>query len=283
MANTILVTGASGKVGNEAVAALLSKGYSVRAVSRHPQQIPGRPSVQPVIMDYLNPASVDKALDGVEAALLIAPPLDSDAPAKLTHFLSVASRKPGFHIVFISAFGVDHSEQAPLRVIEQMIFKSGVNYTILRPNFFMENFTGGSMAESIKTKGVIALAADSAKTAFIAAADIAAVAASAFADKLFGKEFNLTGPDALDHHEVANLIAGALGKKISYIAVPEEELNKGMRAAGLPEPVISYLGMLYGAVRAGYMATVTDDVQRTIGRAPRSFAEFARLNVNAWR
>jgi uncharacterized protein YbjT (DUF2867 family) len=279
MAITILVTGATGNVGKEAVTALLAKNFAARAASRDPRKITARANLESAFMDYLDPASVEKSLSGVEGAVLIAPPLDADAPRKVVHFIEVAAAKPDFHVVFISAFGVDQNESAPLRVIERMIMKSGLRYTILRPNFFMENFVGGSMAHSIRTKGVIALAAENAKTAFIAACDIAAVAACAFANNLYNKEYNLSGPEALDHVRVAALISTAIGKQVSYRPLTPEQIEKGMRDAGVPDPIIQYLDMLYGAVRAGYMAAVTDDVSKVTGEPACSFDEFIRINA----
>jgi uncharacterized protein YbjT (DUF2867 family) len=283
MSSPILVTGAAGRVGSESVKALLSKGFSVRAASRSPEKIAKQPVVESIHLDYLNPVSVEQALSGVEAALLIAPPLDFEAPQKLSHFISFAAKKPGFHIVFISAFGVDQNEQAPLRVLEQMLFKSGVKYTILRPNFFMDNFTAGAAASSIKAEGIFRLSADDAKTAFIAASDIAAAVASAFADKLYNKEYNLTGPAALDHHEVAALISSACGKPVRYQSLPEDVLSKAMRDAGTPESIITYVNLLYGATRAGYMAAITDDVKRITGKFPISFADFAKKHISVWK
>ena len=76
--------------------------------------------------------------------------------------------------MFISAFGVNYNEQAPLRMVEHLVRNSGVPYTILRPNFFMENFSEGFLSGSIKTQGAIFLAAGDGKTSFISVQDIAA-------------------------------------------------------------------------------------------------------------
>ena len=79
-------------------------------------------------------------------------------------------------IVFISAYGVNHNEQAPLRIVEHMVIESGVPYTILRPNFFSENFSDGPQAGTIQGQNAIFLAAADGKTSFVSVRDIAAVA-----------------------------------------------------------------------------------------------------------
>jgi uncharacterized protein YbjT (DUF2867 family) len=283
MSQHLLVTGASGQLGREAVTLLASKGWAVRAASRDPQRLTVPQNVGTVAMDYDDPASVDLALQGVDAALLIAPALDWDAPRKLAHFIRVAAKNPDFHVVFISALGVDHAESAPLRQVEHLLFKSGVRWTVLRPNFFMDNFAGGSLAQSIRQDRRIGLAASDKKTSFIAASDIAAVASECFNRKLFGKEFNLTGPAAYDHAEVAALLSSVIGTTVSYAQLPEATLRKGMLDAGVPDSVIRYLEMLYGAVRSGLMAAVTDDVMAVTGTPPTSLPDFLRRHAAVWK
>jgi len=97
-----------------------------------------------------------------------------------------------------AAMGVDAVEPAPLRIVEPHLMASGVPYTILRPNFFMENFSTGFLAPMIKQGGIFLAAADG-KTSFISVVDIAEVATVAFQKGLASKEYNLTGPEALDH------------------------------------------------------------------------------------
>ena len=161
--------------------------------------------------------------------LLIAPPLDVESPAKLSPVIDRARALGVGHIVLNSALGVDADENAPLRRIERHLMASGAGYTILRPNFFMENFTTGFLAPMIR-QGEIYLAAGDGRTSFISTADIAAVAAEAFAGGHQGREYNLTGPEALDHTEVAQLISQASGRTITYHAISEEEMLAGAMA-----------------------------------------------------
>jgi uncharacterized protein YbjT (DUF2867 family) len=195
----------------------------------------------------------------------------------------VAAKNAGVEqIVFISAFGVNHNEQAPLRVVERMVMSSGIAYTILRPNFFMENFSEGFLAGDIRARGAIHLAAGEGRTSFLSVTDIAAVVVAAFQKRLIGKEFDLTGPAALDHAEVAKIISAVSGRPVVYHPLTEEQMVEGARALGMPEPAIASLTVLYSVVRQGLAAAVTHDVETIIGRKPLEFENFARAAVSAW-
>jgi len=283
MSKTILVTGATGNLGRAAVEALAARGFRVKAAARHPEKLAAREGVEAVALDYEAPSTFDGALAGVDGLFLVAPPMDPEAPAKLLPLLAKAKSTGVKHIVFTSAFGVDQNEQAPLRVIERALMNSGVRYTVLRPNFFMENFSTGFAAPMIKQNAGIFLAAADAKTSFITTRDIADVAAVAFAAQHYGKEYNLTGPEALDHTQVAAMITQAIGREVAYHALSEEAMLQGARDNGMPEPAVQYMAVLYAVVRAGYMAVVTDGVEKVTGHKPVSFAEFVKDNSACWK
>jgi uncharacterized protein YbjT (DUF2867 family) len=283
MKGTILVTGATGNVGSCVVDAAVARGFRVRAAARHPEKISAAKNVQPVKVDYDDTHTLDAALAGVNRVFLVAPPLDPGASGKLKPVIEKAKALGVEQIVFVSAFGADQNEKAPLRIIERTLMDSGVNYTILRPNFFMENFSAGFAVPMIKNAGGIFLAAGDGKTSFISARDVAAVAGVAFARDLVGEAYNLTGPAALDHSEVARVISAAAGKEIKYQAISEEAMMKSARDMGVPEGAVQYLQVLYSVVRAGYAAPVTDDVKRITGREPMTFEAFARANKAAWK
>jgi uncharacterized protein YbjT (DUF2867 family) len=215
--------------------------------------------------------------------LLMSPSLDSEASEKLAPVIACAKSLGVQHIVFISAFGVNYAEQAPLRIVEHLVMDSGVPYTILRPNFFMENFSEGFLAGGIKGQNGIFLAAGDGKTSFISVRDIAASVVAAFRTPLAGREFDLTGPEALNHAEIAKIIGEVSGRPVAYHALTEEQMIAGARSIGMPEAAVVYLGVLYGVVRAGYAAGVTFDVETVTGRKPIRFRSFAELAAPAWK
>ena len=276
-----LITGASGVLGRALVATFTDAGVPVRQAVRNPQK--AKPGIDSVRFDYTDPATLGPAMTGVEGLVLIAPPLDPGAPAKLGPAIARAKEAGVKHVVFISAMGVEHAEQAPLRVVEHMVMDSGIPYTILRPNFFMENFSEGFLAGGIKGQNGIFLAAGDGKTSFIAVRDIAAVALEAFRKPLTGQELGLTGGEALDHTQVAGIISEVSGRAVTYHPLSEEQMVEGARSVGMPEPAIMYMKILYGAVRAGYTGIVVPVVEQVTGRKPATFREFAQASAAAWK
>jgi uncharacterized protein YbjT (DUF2867 family) len=278
----ILVTGAAGKLGGAVVRALLEQDVRVIAGTTRPESavIPG--GAQIVKIDYELPPTVESALKGADGLFLVAPPLDVAAPAKLKPVIEQAGKAGVKHIVFTSALGVDQNEAAPLRVVEKYLMGSGINYTILRPNFFMENFSTGFLAPMIAQGGIF-LAAGDGRTSFISVEDIAAVAAAAFKQAVYGAEYNLTGPAALDHAQVASILSEVSGKTIRYHALTEDAMLQGARDQGLSESAAGYMAMLYQVVRKGWAEGITDDVQKVLGRPPIGFGDFAQKNAAVWK
>lgn len=280
MNEPILVTGASGVLGRATVAALADAGFSVRQGVRSPEKATA--SAVSVRLDYSDSTTIAPAVTGARGIVLMAPPLDSEAPSKLGPVIARAKDLGVQHVVFISALGVNHNKQAPLRVVEHILIDSGVPYTILRPNFFMENFSEGSVAGGIKAQNGIFVAAGEGKTSFISVRDIAACVVAAFRIPLLGRQLNLTGQESLDHLEVANVISEVSGRAVAYHPLTDEQMTAGARAAGMLEPAVSYLSVLYGVVRAGYAAGITSDVESITGRPPITFKAFAKSAAQAW-
>ncbi|MFZ2446866.1 MAG: NmrA family NAD(P)-binding protein [Syntrophobacteraceae bacterium] len=278
----ILVTGATGQVGGAMIEALVARGIPVRAATRKTTRIRWTDMVQPVVFDYGDPGLHKAALSGVSGLFLVAPLLDAHAPAKLNPFIDEAGRMGVRHIVFISALVADGNDKIPLAKIEAHLKGSGLGYTILRPNFFMENFTTGFLAAMI-AHGAIHLAAGKGKTSFISVRDIAEVAATAFQQNLPGTEYNLTGPEALSYTQAARTISGVCDRNIIYYDTPEEAMLRGARDLGMPAGALSYLALLYAAVREGRASPITDNVRQVTGKDPISFAEFARRNAAYWK
>lgn len=265
---TILVTGASGNLGSTLVAKLAQQ-YDVIAAVRNPEQVQQVSKVNYRTFDYNDTATYSSALEGVDSVVLQAPPLDGQAYERLLPFINKLADTGIKRVVFISAYGVDHNDQAPLRKIELALIEQGFNYTIVRPNFFMENFTSGFAAPALEHDNSVIASAGDGKLAFVSIKDIADVVATVIADSQYNTtEFTLTGPEAFSHGEVAQLIAKARNTEVKYIAITGEELKAGAVANGLPEPCADYLVKLYDIAAAGLMASTTTDVETILQRAP---------------
>ncbi len=285
MITSILVLGATGNLGGEVVRQLATKGFNVRAGVRQPEQfsIPSA-RVEAVRFDFDDPTSYSPALDGIEQLFLIARPLDPEAPLVLAPVLQAAKQAGVQRIVFNSGMGVEQNEDAPLRQVERQLEASGIAHTLLRPSFFMENFSNGFIAPMIQKAGGIFVAAENAKTSFISVVDIAAVAVAALTeDGHAGKAYNLTGPEALDHSEVAAIISQVTGREISYQDISEEAMSQGAIANGLQPSMADYLVVLYQDTRARYTAVTTPDVEQVTNRPPVNFVDFANQNASVWK
>ena len=280
MPKKVLVTGAAGSLGSQALQALIAHGFAVvAAVRRDVDELPA--GAESVRFDFDDAKTFGPALSGVNLLFLIAPPLDPSSPRRLNPVIDAAKDANIEFVVFNSAIGINHNEHSPLRQVERHLMNSGLPYTILRPNFFMENFSKGHTASEI-AQGGIYLAAGDAKTSFISAADIAEAVAVAFERAENKAEYDLTGPEALDHAEVAKIVTEATGRPVTYHAIEESAMIDGARQMGLPEPNLQYLAGLYGAVRNGFASPVKDDFHRLTGKQPMTFREFAETNSGAW-
>lgn len=281
MSNTILVLGATGFAGKEVVKALAGKpGIEVKAATRFPEKYKAPAgNVTPVHLVQEDAATFAPALAGVDLVFLSALPLDADAAGKLRPFIDEAKKAQVKKIVFLSAIGVEHVEAAPLRQIELYLIASGIPYNIVRPNFFMENFSEGPFSPTIKQLGKILIPAGDGKYSVISTADIAAVSVELLLNEAHvGKELTLTGPKAVDNHEAAAIISAASGKTVTYENIPEEALIQGVIASGAPESAAHYLAMLVGAVRNGHCAVVTTAVKDITGKDPISLEDFAKAH-----
>lgn len=279
---TVLVTGATGQLGKAVVEALVEKKFSVRAAARNAGRIATTRLVEPVEFEYENYATYDHVLDRSLGVFLVAPPLDPDAPVKLIPFIDAARKADVVYIVLCSALGADANEQSPLRVIERYLTGSDIGYTIIRPNFFMENFSTGFLAPMI-AGGEIALAAGDGRTSFVSIRDVAEAVAALFVEACCGTEYDLTGPEALSYSQVAKMISDVSKRKIAYRDISDQEMILTARGWGLPENAARCLAELYGAVRSDSLSVVTKDMQKLIGRSPISFSDFAGKNASRWR
>lgn len=279
MSHTVLVFGATGVSGREVVKQLAGKDVSVKAATRYPETYKTpTPNVQPVKLVQEDPTTFGPALVGVDKAFIAAIPTDAGAFEKLSAFIDAAKAAHVKHIVFLSAIGMEHNDELTLRKVELHLEKSGLAFDILRPNFFMENFSVGGF--SVNDTHQIALPAGDALTSFISTEDIARVAAHFLLGEAGNKGYTLTGQEALDHHQVAALISEASGQPVQYLPLTEEEHAAALQAAGAPESSIAYMKGLFQAVRAGFMVPVTDEVQQITGQAPKDFKTFAAA---AWK
>jgi uncharacterized protein YbjT (DUF2867 family) len=159
---------------------------------------------------------------------------------------------------------------------EQAVRDAGVERTILRANWFAQNFSEHFLLEPV-LNGVIALPAEDVAEPFIDADDIADVAVAALiGDGHAGAIYELTGPRLLTFADVADVLTGVTGRDVRYLAVTPEEYAATAVEHGVPAEEVGPLTELFTRVLDGHNAVVSHDVERVLGRPARDFAEYAR-------
>jgi uncharacterized protein YbjT (DUF2867 family) len=277
----ILVTGATGNNGTEIVKRLAAKAQvQVRAMVRNPDRASAiaLPQVEIVEGDFDRPATLLGALAGVERAFLLTPSSER-AQSQQIAFIDAALQSGVTHIVKLSQFAADaHSPVRFLRyhaAVEAALQASGIAYTLLRPNLYMQGLL--NFRSTIATQNAFYAAAGDAKVSAVDVRDIADVAVAALTESGHeGKIYELTGPQALTHAEMAEGLSEALGRRVEFVDIPPEAMREALVGVGLPVWQADGLVEDYAHYRRGEAAAVTSGVRDAIGKEPRSFDEFAR-------
>jgi uncharacterized protein YbjT (DUF2867 family) len=282
MANTILVTAASGNIGRELVRQLQSAGASVIAGSSSGKSVAGVPSRN---VDFNDADGLRAAFSGIDTLFLLLPLVENKI--ELARNAVTAAKAAGVkHIVRSSGAGADAtSSVALLRLqgqIDQAIIDSGIAYTLLRPSTFMQNFAiyYGGMIQG----GALYLPQAEGKVAYIDVRDIAAVAATVLQNPAAhaGQAYTLTGAESLSNTDATRIIGAAIGKPVNYVAVPDAAAIASMEGMGMGAWSIDQMMSLNRFTAAGGAEGTTDTVRQLLGRAPTAFADFVAANRSAW-
>jgi uncharacterized protein YbjT (DUF2867 family) len=276
----ILVTGATGNIGTPLVAELASRGVPVRALVRDRARAAAiaLPGVDLVEGDFSRPESIEPALAGVERLFLLIPS-SADVEVQQCQVVDLARRGGVQHLVKLSQLAAD--VHAPGRfqryhaVVEQHVRESGMAWTFLRPNLFMQGLL--MLRSSIAAEGAFYVSAGDARVSLVDVRDIAAVAAHVLTEPGHaGKTYALSGPQALTHAEVASGLSDALGRSISYVDIPPEVMRQGLLGYGVPAWQADGIVEDYAHYRRGEAADVTTTVHDLTGCDARPFSQFAR-------
>jgi len=258
-----LVLGGTGKTGRRVVERLASRGVPTRIASRAAD-----PS-----FDWGDQSTWDAVLDGVTAAYIcyapdVAIPGATDA---IRIFVEKAVGHGVQRLVLLSGRGEEEAQHC-----ERIVQRAGIEWTVVRCSWFCQNFSEGEFLGMVLA-GEIALPAGEVGEPFVDVDDIADVAVAALTeDGHAGQVYELTGPRLLTFAEAVDEIAGASGREIRYIQIPNEAFTAAIAESGAPDDIAWLLNYLFSTVLDGRNAYVCDGVQRALGREPTDFAEYAR-------
>lgn len=281
MTNTrsILLLGGTGKTARRIAPRLAAAGVEVRTAAR---------SAADVTFDWDDPIGHADALAGIDAVYLVPPSLRLDFAPLVTAFLDRAEAAGVHHVTFLSARGVDHlPPEVPLRAVElDLAGREAFSHSVLRPAWFMQNFSEAFFLPGIVDAGVVSAPTGDGAEAFIHADDIADAAAATLLDPAThdGTGYELTGLEALTFGEVAERIAATTGRTIVHDDVDADAWLEATVAAGVPHDYAALLQGLLAVVHESGGAATTDGVRHATGHEPRTFADYLAepATVAAW-
>ncbi|HZX76099.1 SDR family oxidoreductase [Lysobacter sp.] len=276
----ICITGAGGTLGSEVFRQLQSSGMPLRAAFHSSDKADDARTrgVDAALIDFDDPDSLRDAFAGCESLFLLGHNAIDQTELELAAVR--AARDAGVrHIVKQSVMGAERGDYSLAQVhrpVERAIEASGLSWTLLRPNSFMQNVMT-FMSPTIRSESAFYSASGEARISHVDVRDIAAVAVKALTEPGHaGQAYTLTGPDALTYDELAEALSLAVGRTITHVDLPPNELRYAMLDMGMPEPIADRLLDLERYFREGHASRVTGDIERLTGRAPRRFADYAR-------
>ena len=259
---------------------LSSTGAGVRAMVRKPrdQAKSMLPGVEIATADFDQPESIRRALEGVDRAFLVTNSSERVEKQQL-QFVQLAQEAGVRHIVYLSQLHAN--KDSPVRflryhaVVEEAISSSGMAYTHLRPNLYMQGLI--AFRASIASEGRFFAPAGEARVSIVDVRDIAAVATAALTSNSHeGKVYDVTGPEALTHTEIAVHLSEALSKQITFTDIPEAAMRSALAGLGVPQWQADGLVEDYAHYRRGEAAALSTAVQDVTGVPAHTFLAFAR-------
>jgi uncharacterized protein YbjT (DUF2867 family) len=275
-----LVTGATGTVGSEVVERLAARGVQVRAVTRDPRKADAHrlPHVQFVQGDFEDVDSMRRACAGVDRAFLATNSTERTEHQQIA-FTHVAQQSGIRHIVKLSQLHADTNATGRFlryhAAVEAAIHASGLTFTILRPNLYMQGLL--NFRQSIQEQRAFFAAAGDARISAVDVRDLADVAVAALTTPEHDNQiYALTGPEALTFAEMAHRLSRAIGRTITFVDVPPASMRAALADLGFPAWQADGLLEEFAMYRRGEAAGVESGVRDALGRPPRAFDEFAR-------
>ncbi len=283
----ILVTGATGTFGGEVARQLQAAGEPIRVLVRDAAKVSQfDETVQVVVGDFAAFESLDAALTGIECIFLAS----FDSPDQLElqgNVLTTAKRHGARHIVRISTMGVNEWRHIPVFEVhyqcERQLEDSGLAFTHLRPHWVMQNFLPSSSVTPV-VGDMIRLPAGEGRVGFVDARDVAAAGIEALTTPGHaGKAYELTGPEAVSHSDIADRLSAATGRSITYESISPKAYEQEKAAQGWPRSSIDEMLSHFARIRDGLDSEVTDTVETVTGRPALSFRDFARDYVSEFK
>jgi NAD(P)H dehydrogenase (quinone) len=286
---TIGVTGASGHLGRAVSEGLLEQVETneVRLITRDPSRLDDLRArgVEVRRGDFDEPTTLEAAFASLDRLLLISTDALGARVAGQEAAIEAAARAGVEHVVYTSVGNPSDDNPAVVapehRATEDALRSSGLRWTFLRNGIYSDLLLGS--APAAVASGTLIANSAAGRSGYVTRADCAAVAVAVLTgDGHAETAYDITGPEALDAHDVAAIYSELSGRRIEVALLDDEAWIAAMvEHAGMPEPVAAAYASFGAAQREGYSAVVTDRVELLTGRAPQSLRDFLALNRDA--
>ena len=283
--STVFVTGATGTVGAAVAAQLAARGERVIAGVRSGHAAARLPDgVEARLFDFASPPEqLRRMMRGADRLFLMRPPQIADVTRFLIPVIDAAQDLGMRQVVFLSLQGVQFNRNTPHHQVEAYLKATQAPYTMLRPNFFMQNLSS-TYADDIARHGEIRVPAGRSRTAFIDARDIGAVTATVLTEPGHDrKAYTLSGEQSLSYTDVAQIMSRVLGRPITYTRPTEHEHLAQLAADGRPADYIAVQKMIYRVVRLNASAAPNRSIQRLTGTPATRFDRFVNDHRDLWQ
>lgn len=273
----ILVTGGTGKTGGRLSQLLAQEGIAHDIASRNPSS-----SANSVRFDWTDPSTHIPALDGIGAVYLVAPTVEGDPAALMIDFCKTALAQGVTRFVLLSASLIP--EGGPfMGQVHSWLKENTEDWAVLRPSWFMQNFSESHHVATIATDRAIYSATGQGKIAFVDADDIAKAAYGTLTmDTAANREYVLTGPTTLSYNQVAETISNAAGYSVRHILLSAKDLTARYVESGLPEMLSQTLAGMDELISTGVEDRTTQDVLAACGEQAGSFEQYAKGSAKFW-
>jgi uncharacterized protein YbjT (DUF2867 family) len=280
----VLITAATGNVGIEVLSALKKLDHQLEIYAGVRDTELGNEklsnfNIKNIKFDFTNSKTFIPALQNIDLLFLLRPPQISDVNKYFAPLIEIAKQSSVKHIVFLSVQGVENSKIIPHHKIEKLIVDSRIQYTYLRPAYFMQNFTT-TLRNDLVNHQRIYLPAGQAKFTLVDVKDIGAVAAKILIEPQnhINKAYELTNNETLTFTEMAEKISKGTGKTINFISPNVLQFFLAKRKENMPSMLILVMIMLHYFPRFQKTPKTTDCVKIITGQEPISFDNFVLTN-----
>ena len=296
MVETILVTGATGTVGNEVVNQLsgVIADINIKAALHSQNKVEKFNQIDDkrlnfVDLDYAEPKTIADAFNNIDKLFLLTLP----GPNMVNISSSLVKEAKKYNVKYIVKLSVMNADAESGYVLgrlhrqeEIIIEKSGIPYTFLRPTTFMQNFVN-YFGRTIKSQNAFYIHSGDVKVGFVDVRDLAAIAVELLTNEGSehkNKAYGITGKEALSYNQAAGIISKVIGRKISYLDISEEEAREGMKEMGMNDWLIDVIVDGFNYIISGkYGSQTTNVIEKVTGRKPISFEQFVRDYASSFR